>query len=152
MLPAQHIKRLSWSLGLASAGARRGQESFASKSTSCAAPPTRFIGAGFVAGLRSRSLRCWHVGVSGRRSGPAAGGMQAEIINGSDAIHRHAVGEGGPGFSCRVRGGGGRRRQLCLVCVCRSGRGVSVVWCATVKTPCVDSKRPRVYRHHARMW
>ena len=43
MLPAQHMKRLSWSLGLASAGARRGQESFASKATSCAAPPTRFM-------------------------------------------------------------------------------------------------------------
>ena len=24
--------------------------------------------------------------------------------------------------------------------------------CPSQKPPCVDSKRPRVYRHHARMW
>ena len=37
-----------------------------------------------------------------------------------------------------------------LCCVC------GVVWCGvwlgTQKKPCVDSKRPRVYRHHAHMW
>ena len=34
-----------------------------------------------------------------------------------------------------------------VVCVCVCG----VVWCGTLKTPCVDSKRPRVYRHHTHM-
>ena len=48
----------------------------------------------------------------------------------------------------------------CVVCVVRVVVVIVVVWCVVVfgvwcgtqkKPPCVDSKRPRVYRHHARM-
>ena len=54
-------------------------------------------------------------------------------------------------------------RALCLHVDWNKSRGGVVwcgVWCVVVfgvwcgtqkKTPCVDSKRPRVYRHHARM-
>ena len=51
--------------------------------------------------------------------------------------------------------------MVCVLCVVRVGVVVVVVcgvwcvfgvWCGTQKKPpCVDSKRPRVYRHHARM-
>ena len=48
----------------------------------------------------------------------------------------------------------------CVLCVVRVVVVIVVVWCVVVfgvwcgtqkKPPCVDSKRPRVYRHHARM-
>ena len=51
-------------------------------------------------------------------------------------------------------------RVVCVLCVVRVGVVVVVcgvwcvfgVWCGTQKKPpCVDSKRPRVFRHHARM-
>ena len=47
-----------------------------------------------------------------------------------------------------------------MLCVVRVVVVIVVVWCVVVfgvwcgtqkKPPCVDSKRPRVYRHHARM-
>ena len=50
--------------------------------------------------------------------------------------------------------------MCCVLCVVRVVVVIVVVWCVVVfgvwcgtqkKPPCVDSKRPRVYRHHARM-